>query len=102
MSETKPCPICAWPVPAGAIRRVTCSMACRRLWQQRQMKGRSMAVATAGRLAACKQRVEDAARGQFGVLSDRERALFNFAAKVGYRRGYFANHPRWKRKVIAA
>lgn len=61
-----------------------------------------MAVATAGRLKQCKQRVQAAAREAFGELSAREIAIFNAGVKVGYRRAYFGRRYRQRKMGQAA
>lgn len=93
----KPCAICPRLIPAYARRR-TCSLACRKVWQSQRLKG----IAPDPRvMAACREarrrKVEKTTHHRFGPLSDRERALFNFAVHVGYGMGYLKR----ARKVMA-
>lgn len=107
MTVMMACPICLTPFNTWGKVRMTCSMTCRRVHQSRLMKGR-LCSATAAKSAAeargrrCRERTEADAKARFGPLSAREIALFNFAAKIGYRRGYHVQRRSPHRKAVAA
>lgn len=79
-----------------------CSKRCGILFQALQRKGALPASLVAyNRLKRqrARARVEQSARQVFGVLSDREVNIFNFAAKSGYDHGYNTGYHERARKA---
>jgi hypothetical protein len=70
----------------------TCgSMSCRsRLSVRRSDFGARIAKAVAAKKAKARERIAAITMARFGELTDRERAIFTFAADEGYTRGYNA------------
>lgn len=93
MKTIKTCPICTQPFRAYHVTRVTCSRRCCRVHLKALMHGRTPVKAVLAHAAKRRQQIEALATERFGTLTVREIALFNFAAKAGYRRGYqFGKH----------
>jgi predicted nucleic acid-binding Zn ribbon protein len=99
------CAVCQQPirhVPA-TVRR-TCSLACRSVYNSRNLrrrKYRPSPQAFAAKRASDKRRVEIATCGKFGPMTKREEEIFREGCKVGHRQGYH-RASAWFRQVDAA
>lgn len=102
MDKLIPPRLCAWChdpfTPTRGDKQLYCGLTCAGRATSRRLRG----VPPEAALAA--NRVKDAARvttisgERFGVLSEREQAIFMFAEKVGYDRGYMAAYAPLRRK----
>jgi predicted nucleic acid-binding Zn ribbon protein len=99
------CVVCRKPishVPASV--RLTCSIACRSVYNSRNLrrrKYRPSPQAFTAKRTADKRRVEIATAGKFGPMTKREEEIFREGCKVGYRQGYHRASV-WFRRVEAA
>lgn len=102
MDKLIPPRLCAWCAepytPTKGKQQLYCGLTCAGRATRRRLQGVPPEAAIAAK------RVKDAARGarvcgeRFGVLSEREQAIFMFAEKVGYDRGYMAAYAPLRRK----
>jgi hypothetical protein len=104
----RPCPICGDPFTPDRRQLTTprlsppcCSRACLAQWQGQLKRGRPLVQALRARKRLAKQRAEAAAQAKFGALTSREVALFNYAAEIGYDRGYNAAYHKLRKGQAA-
>lgn len=93
MNSIKVCTICAKPFTANYDARVTCSKPCCIVHLRVKMAGRIPHKAVKAHALKRRKQAEAKALDLFGALTAREVAIFNHAARVGYKRGYaFGKH----------
>lgn len=88
MNSIKVCPICGHDFKANYDARVTCSKPCCIIHLRVKMAGHTPHKAVKAHALKRRQQAEAKALDLFGPLTSREVAIFNHAAKIGYRRGY--------------
>lgn len=88
MNSIKVCPTCAKPFKANYEARVTCSKPCCIVHLRAKMAGQIPHEAVKAHALKRRKQAEAKALDLFGALTPREVAIFNHAARVGYRRGY--------------
>lgn len=89
----KPCPECGelfTPVKRydGNGEQKTCSNRCKYRRQSRERRGIAPVAATAAKRAYAQKALETAVGERFGVLTEREVAIFNLGREAGYEVGY--------------
>lgn len=82
------CPTVFHPWLKPRIGPPTCSITCARALTGRAQRGKPMTIATAGRKAHAKARLESLCANEFGPFSEREARIFTRAFQAGYDRGY--------------